>query len=70
MINELRIINNKLKEETPDKKYILIDKILKDDKCFFKMDIETSYAILRDLKIKEEDLQKVYEALIDITNYS
>jgi len=70
MIEKLRIINNDLKKKTNDKKYFLIEKILKDDKAFFKMDIETSFSILRDLEIKEENIKKVYEELIDAKNYS
>ena len=70
MIEKLRILNNKLIELNTDnainlKKYKLIQKILSDDKCFFKMEIEYAYSILRDLEIPENDLKKVYMELID-----
>ena len=42
---------------------------MEDKKCFFKLDINTAYNILRDLKIKEEDIKKVYMNLIDANNY-
>ena len=47
----------------------LLKEILNEDKFIFKIDIETAYAILRDLTINEEDLEKVYSELIDINNY-
>lgn len=73
MIEKLRILNNKLIElnannEMNLKKYNLIQKILKDDKCFFKMEIDYAYSILRDLKISEKDLKKIYMELIDSKN--
>lgn len=73
MINKLRELNDKLIEtntndEDKVKKYQVIKKILKDDKCFFKMEIEYAYAILRDLGIPEEQLKEYYSELIDIKN--
>lgn len=73
MIERLRLLNNKLIEvnmnnEENLKKYKLIQKILSDDKCFFKMEIEYAYSILRDLGIAETDLKKIYMELIDIKN--
>lgn len=59
-------INSGNEEEL--KKYQVIKKILSDDKCFFKMDIEYAYSILRDLGIPEEELKKYYSELIDIKN--
>lgn len=63
-INEqlIRINNNNNKEL---KKYLLIKEILNQDNCFFRMSIEQSYAILRDLHIPEKDLRNVYINLID-----
>lgn len=71
MIEKLRKINNKLIElnsndEEKLKKYILIKKVLADEKCFFKMEIEYAYSILRDLGVEEKDLKKIYMQLIDI----
>ena len=73
MIEKLQMINSKLiqlneNNEINLKKYKLIEKILNDDKCFFKMNIESAYSILRDLEIPESDLKTVYMNLIDIKN--
>ena len=73
MIEKLKMLNDKLIElnienEENVKKYKLIQKILSDDKCFFKIQIEYAYAILRDLGIQENDLKKVYMELIDAKN--
>ena len=73
MLEKLKMLNNKLIELNVNnaenlKKYELIQKILSDDKCFFKMEIEYAYAILRDLGIEESDLKKVYMELIDVKN--
>ena len=50
-------------------KYKTIANILNNDKCFFEMDIETAYSILKDLKVTDEDLNKVYLELIKIENF-
>ena len=46
-------------------KQLLIKKILSDKECFFKMSIETAYAILKDLGIAKDKLKEVYSELID-----
>lgn len=74
MIEQLRMIATRLMQEKKDspeevKKYQLIEEMLKNNQCFFELDIETSYAILRDLGFKEDDLEKVYSLLIDPSNY-
>lgn len=74
MLQKLQHINSKLIEINIDdevelKKYKLIEKILDDEKCFFKMSIEQAYAILRDLGFKEEDLKDIYMELIDSKNF-
>lgn len=73
MQNKLIKINNKILESnlTPKerKKHLLIKKILEDKKCFFKMKITSSYQLLRDLKIKEEYLEKIYKELIDFNSF-
>ena len=74
MVEKLRELNEKLINNYQDdpvnlEKQKLIKEILNEDKFIFKIDIETAYAILRDLTIKEEDLEKVYSELIDINNY-
>ncbi len=70
MIEKLRkICDGEIKLSSNNEKYLIIRKILNDDKCFLKMNIETSLAILRDLGIKEENLMGIYEELIDIKNF-
>ncbi len=69
MIEKLRIINDKLiilNKNNKDnlKKYELIKKLLSDPDCFKKMNIESAYALLRDLEIKEKDLSSIYVELI------
>jgi len=69
MIEELRSINKKLLKVYKDDKIIyrrhkLIEKILNEKDAFLKMDVEMSFAVLKDLGIKEEYLEKVYMELI------
>jgi len=71
MKDKLKDINKKLIElnkenEIELKKYTFIEKILEEKNCFLKMNIETAYAILRDLKIPEENIKAVYLELIDV----
>lgn len=74
MLNKLREINNRLiniYQNDPQElqNQNLIKEILKNDHCFFEIDISTAYQILNDLKIKEKDLKTVYLELIDSKNY-
>ena len=73
MLEKLRLINNKFLEIKTDenelKKQQLIKKVLNDDKCFFKMNVEQAYAILRDLDFSKEELKEIYSELIDYKNY-
>lgn len=69
MIDKLKMITEKhieANKENPEglKKYKLIKDILNQKDCFFYMNIEYAYAILRDLKIPENDLKSVYTQLI------
>ena len=50
------------------KKHLLIKKMLDDKECFLKINIETAYALLRELNISEENLKNVYLDLIDPIN--
>lgn len=72
MLEKLIEINDNIINQTTDeekkKKHILIKKILGDKQCFLKMDIETSYALLRELNVSEESLKKIYSNLIDPSN--
>ena len=73
MIEKLRKINSDIIIQTSDeqkkKKHLLIAKLLKDKQCFLKMNIETSYALLRELNIPEEKIKEKYQELIDSSNY-
>lgn len=73
MINKLKKINEELIESITDQKerekQLIIKKILKEKNCFFKMDIYAAFLILSDLKIKEEEIKRIYEELIDSKNF-
>lgn len=56
--------------QVDEEKYKMISNILSNDKCFFEMDIDTAYSLLKDLKVKEEDIPKIYLELIKIENYN
>lgn len=71
MIEKLRNINEiMIKRYENDvinlKRYVIIKKILEDKYCFFKMDVEYAYSILRDLEIEKDDLIDVYCQLLNI----
>lgn len=69
MIEKLRLINKDIIDTTLDSnvkdRHLIINEIMGDDNCFFKMNIEYAYAILRDLGIPEEELEYIYFKLID-----
>jgi len=73
MLENLIEVNNNIINQTKDegkkKKHLLIKKLLADKQCFFKMDIETSYAILRELNIPEENIKNTYSKLIDPSKF-
>ncbi len=69
IIEELRNLNNKLinknhNNEKELKKQLLIKELLKDNHCFLKINIETAYAILKDLHIPSDKIKLVYLKLI------
>ena len=72
MLEKLIEINNSIINQTTNEqekeKHLLIKKILDDKNCFLKMDIETSYALLRELNISEENIKSTYLDLIDPSN--
>lgn len=53
-----------------NEKYSLILGILENDDCFFEISMEEALSILRDLKVKEEDIIKVYLELVSKENYN
>ncbi len=62
MINKLREITQELlnKNDENFKKYSIINDILKSDKCFNEMNMDTAISILRDLGYSYEDSLKIY----------
>lgn len=74
IIENLKTLNSKLikyyeNDEFNLKKQLLIQKLLKEPNCFFKMKIETAYVILKDLKIPNDSIKETYMELIDVKNY-
>lgn len=69
MLDKLRRQADMLLEETyntPDyEKYVLIKNILQNDNCFMEMDSIDAISILIDLKIKDDEIKKVYISLIE-----
>ena len=69
MLDRLRKINEKLIKLNHDNqeilnKQLLIQKILKEEDCFQKIDVETAFNILKDLQIPQENLKNIYLSLI------
>lgn len=67
MLNNLRTITEDLIIKTSDEKYELIKKILSDDECFFKLDMDIALDILSSLGIS--NTYEYYKELIDSDNY-
>ncbi len=70
ILEKLRKINEDMlvlykDDKAKTKRQKSIQKVLNDDKCFFKMTIDQSYDILRDLGIEEGALRSIYYKLID-----
>ena len=60
--------NANTKEELEDlKKYKLIEELLKDDACFFKIDSNIAYSILLELKIP--NTLEYYKSLISYKEF-
>ena len=64
LININKILLQEAKDNEEKRKRKIIDDLLSDDKIFTKIDIETAYSLLKDLKINHDDLEKVYLTLI------
>ena len=72
MIERLKKINKELiikyKNNPNDLKVqLLIKNILDEDNCFLKMNINTAYAILKDLEIDDNRIDDIYSVLINLT---
>lgn len=75
MISKLRIVANKMLDSNAiaderRSRIILIDKLLQDENCFYKVDMDTAYNMLRDLGFSKDDAIKIYKELIDSRYYN
>ncbi len=72
MLENLRELNDTILIKCDDvekkKKHELIKKLLHEKNCFLKINIETAYAILRELNIPEEKSKNIYMNLINPNN--
>lgn len=73
-LNELRIINdsNILYLKKINKSYErneIIKNILDDDACFFKMNKDDAYMILREIGILDDKIETVYKKLISYDEF-
>lgn len=71
MLEDLKKINDYLINAYENnskelEKYKAIKVLLNEEDLFSKIDVEYAYAILRDLKIPEKDIKKVYINLINL----
>ena len=67
MINRLRKKNQELMQQYHNEKddknetiQKIINQIISDNDCFFKMTIEQAYTIFRELKVKENNFKNLY----------
>lgn len=67
LLCKLREICKKKYNSTKDKKYDLINNLLNDDECFFKIDYDTAICILKDLDI--DNVDETYFQLISPKSY-
>ena len=74
MLEKLKQINVKIIEQCSDdeekSKQLLIQKILDEDNCFMKMNVDVAYALLRELNIDESMLKETYLELINPVSHS
>lgn len=68
-LNEIRVMNDtmilylkKLGKDT--RRNEIINKILEDESCFFKMNKDDAYVILNDVGIKNQNIDNIYSELI------
>lgn len=66
MLNKLREKTQELLDKNDEnfKKYSIINDILKNERCFYEMDIDTSISIIMDLGYTYEDSLKIYSYFI------
>lgn len=69
LIEQVRDINYKKLNTEGNKKYEIINEIIKDDNCFFNMKIETALSILHDLGYSSSDAKDLYYKLVSLDSY-
>ena len=62
--NTCKQLLNNSKDPEEKRKYELILKILADEHCFHKINIEDSYNILEDLKIPKDKIETTYTSIV------
>ena len=62
MLNTLRDVTQELMSKNDEnfKKYSIINDILKNDKCFYEMDMDTAVSVLTDLGYSYDDSIRIY----------
>ena len=62
MLNKLRDKTQELlnRNDKNFKKYSIINDILKNERCFYEMDMDTSISIIMDLGYSYDDSLKIY----------
>lgn len=62
MLNKLRDKTHELLNRNDEnfKKYSIINDILKNERCFYEMDMDTSISIIMDLGYSYDDSLKIY----------
>ena len=74
MLEKLQqLTKNKISNETntiKKQKLEIISKIIADDNCFFKMDVDTALSILKDLSFTKNESLEIYKQLLKSENYN
>lgn len=66
MLNKLREKTQELLDRNDEnfKKYSIINDILKNERCFYEMDMDTSISIIMNLGYSYDDSLKIYSYFI------
>lgn len=73
-VRDLKLMNEAMikyleSKEANNKRNIIIDNILDDETCFFKINKEKAIEILADIGVGESKLEKIYSELISKEEY-
>ena len=69
LYNLLNLKKDNITTVDEEKKYLVVEKLLKDKGCFFKINIETAIGILDFLGVNENEILNFYSELISPSNY-